>query len=80
MTEDLDWIVSTARQQDPALDHHVAETLAAVALPLARHLDDPEASEIARQLLADFPEGDASAANAVAVATVDYLRAATDHP
>lgn len=80
MAEDLEWIVSTARQQDPALDHHVAETLAAAALPRARELDDADAPEIARQLLADFPECDASAANAVAVATVNYLSAATDNP
>lgn len=78
MPEDLDWIISTARQQDPSLDQHVAEALAAAALPLASGLEGPDAPEIARQLLADHPDCDPSAANAVAVATVDYLRAATD--
>lgn len=70
MAEDVDWIASTAMQQDPSLEHGIACELAGAALKLAPVADPPE---LARQLLSAHASYGASAANAVAVATVDYL-------
>jgi hypothetical protein len=73
MADDLDWIVSTARQHDVSLDHVVAQTLAAEALEVLAGLADVDAPEIARRLLAAHPEHGASSANVVARAAVDYV-------
>ena len=72
MAEDLDWIVSSARQQDASLDHVLAEQLATSALPLARGLDAPA---VARALMERYPDVGVSEINAVARATVEYLEA-----
>lgn len=73
MPDDVEWIASTARQRDPSLEHAVALELAQRALPIARGLEELDAPEIARQLLAGSEQG-ASSVNAVAVATVDFLQ------
>ena len=73
MPNDVEWVVSTARQQDPSLEHDVAATLAAPALALAAAQAEPDAPAVARERLARYKEHGASAANAVAVAAVDYL-------
>ena len=69
MAVDLEWIVSTARQADPSLDHDVAVVLASAALGQLSAAHD--APELARALLAAHPEHGATAANVVAKATVD---------
>ena len=73
MGDDLDWIVSTARQHDSSLEHDIAATLAAEALDLLRSGASPDAPELARALFAAHPEYGASTANVVAKAAVDYV-------
>jgi hypothetical protein len=80
MPDDLDWIVSTARKQDPSLDHEIATELAAEALPLAQAAAGLDAPTIARELLSAHPSYGASSANAVAVATVDFLQQGSIEP
>lgn len=69
---DPELVVRAAVQQMPGLDWNVATELAEAARRVAG-LDDVDAPELARRLLADAPRLDASAANAVAVAAVDQL-------
>ena len=78
MADDLDWIVSTARQHDQSLDHDIAVVLAQEALQILRGPQAPESSDapaVARALLAAHPEYGASTANVIAKAAVDFLAA-----
>lgn len=71
MADDLEWIVSTARQRDPSLEHDVALDLARDAA--ARVGAAQDAPDLARQLLAGHPAYGATAVNVVATAVFELV-------
>jgi hypothetical protein len=71
MADDLEWIVSTARQRDPSMEHDVAVALAGDAV--ARVGAAQDAPDLARQLLAAHPDYGATAANVVATAAFELV-------
>jgi hypothetical protein len=67
-------IVLRAMSHDPGLDEDLARRLADAALKyISAGVDAEDAPELARQMLADDPETDASAASVVAAAAADAL-------
>ena len=75
MSQDLEWIVSTARQSDPSLDHDIAQKLAGEALRILAGTEPADAPSVARALFAAHPRYGATSANVVATAAIDYLAA-----
>lgn len=73
-TYDAAWVAAEARAADPGLPEETARELAVYAWDHLREVQELDAPEIARRLLAEHKDAGASAANFVAKAAVDFCR------
>lgn len=72
MDKGLAWVVSSAMQSDPSLDHDIAQEMAARAIYLVDQQAEPDAAGVARVLMQDFKEYGASTASVVARAAWEF--------
>ena len=72
---DAAWVAATARSKDPGLPEETARELAVYAWEHLRAVQQLDAPEVARRLMADHPEAGATPAAVVARAAVEFCEA-----